>query len=72
VDDIYSKIKSVIQAKTCPTHNLHASVRIEEGTIDINCCCEAFKISCIAEIEVLLKDSINVKKVSASKKTSNK
>jgi hypothetical protein len=72
MDDVHYKIKSIIHAKTCPIHNLHAAIKIDNGIIDINCCCEAFKKACIAEIEILLKDSINVKKVGVSKKISNK
>jgi hypothetical protein len=71
MDDVYHKIKSIIHAKTCPIHNLHAAIKIDNGIIDINCCCESFKKACIAEIAILLKDSNNVKKISISKKTSN-
>jgi hypothetical protein len=66
--ELYHQIKSVIQSKTCPLHNLHPVVDISPDFLNINCCCDLFKAECIADIQVLLKESNNVKAISVSKK----
>ena len=66
--ELYQQVKSVIQSHTCPVHNLHPIINISPTILDINCCCELFKNQCIDEIQQLLKDSANIKKVIASKK----
>ncbi len=68
MDDLYYKIKIIIQSKPCPTHNLHPLVKFDDGIIDINCCCGPFKVMCIAEINELLKETNNIKSVSPTKK----
>jgi hypothetical protein len=72
MDDLYNKIKSIIQAKSCPTHNLPPLVKLSEGVIDINCCCTHFKVICIAEISELLKENNNVKLARSAKRGPNK
>ena len=72
MDDLYNKIKSIIQAKSCPTHNLHPIVKLNEGVIDISCCCDHFKVICIAEISDLLKENNNIKLAQSLKRRSKK
>ena len=47
-------IKSIVQSRMCPLHNLRPVVNIRAEFTDVNCCCDFFKSTCIAEMRRLL------------------
>jgi hypothetical protein len=46
-------IKSIIEDKLCPTHDLHPVVDITGNELHITCCCTNFYTECTKEIEAL-------------------
>ncbi len=53
----YLKIKSEIEAKTCPIHNIRPLVKLESGNIALRCCCDMFTSRCMAEIDKMERDT---------------
>lgn len=47
----YLIIKSEIEAKTCPVHNIRPLAKIENGHITLRCCCDAFTSKCMTDLD---------------------
>ena len=47
----YLRIKSEIEAKACPIHNIRPLAKIENGHIALRCCCDKFTSICIADLD---------------------
>jgi hypothetical protein len=51
----YQRIKSEIEAKSCPLHNIRPLVRVEYDHITIRCCCDMYTSLVMAELDKKLK-----------------
>jgi hypothetical protein len=60
-------IKSIIQSRTCPVHNLRPIVNVRAELADINCCCDFFKSRCKSEISNLLKEVKSAQMINSPK-----
>ena len=47
-------IKSVLEEKVCPVHDVHPNIDITGNEIEIACCCKYFYRYCIIEAEYML------------------
>jgi hypothetical protein len=53
----YLRIKSEIEAKACPVHNIRPLARIENGHIALRCCCDMFTSRCMTEVDRKLRNN---------------
>jgi len=44
-------IKSIIEGRFCPVHDIHPLVEITGGEIKITSCCELFHAKCLQEVQ---------------------
>ena len=51
----YTLIKSDLESKTCPLHNIRPLVKIENGQITLRCCCDFFTSKCMAQLDQQLQ-----------------
>jgi hypothetical protein len=54
---VYQRIKSEIEAKACPIHNIRPLAKIENDHITLRCCCDMFTSKCMAEADRKLSNS---------------
>jgi len=47
----YLNIKSEIEAKACPIHNVRPVAKLVNGRISLRCCCDKFTSICMAELD---------------------
>jgi hypothetical protein len=47
-------IKSTIEHKLCPTHDIHPVIDVSENQLQIICCCIDFHKECKNEAEITL------------------
>jgi hypothetical protein len=53
----YLRIKSEIEAKVCPIHNIRPLAKIENDHITLRCCCDMFTSKCMTEVDRKLSNS---------------
>ena len=53
----YTTIKSDLETRTCPLHNIRPLVRLESGMITLRCCCDYFTRKCMAELDQKLQEN---------------
>ncbi|MDB5022583.1 MAG: hypothetical protein JWP78_338 [Mucilaginibacter sp.] len=53
----YLKVKSEIERKICPVHNIRPLVKIENGNLTLRCCCDAFTSECMIAFDRKLNKS---------------
>jgi hypothetical protein len=53
----YHRIKSEIEAKACPIHNIRPLAKIENDQISLRCCCDMFTSKCMTEVDRKLSNS---------------
>ncbi len=47
----YLNIKTEIEAKACPIHNVRPVAKLVNGRIALRCCCDKFTSICIADLD---------------------
>jgi hypothetical protein len=53
----YLRIKSEIEAKACPIHNIRPLAKIENDHITLRCCCDMFTSKCMSEVDRKLSNN---------------
>ncbi|MGZ3752472.1 MAG: hypothetical protein ACXVAU_14420 [Mucilaginibacter sp.] len=47
----YLQIKTEVEAKLCPVHNMRPLVKTENDQIIIRCCCDSFTSKCLTFVD---------------------
>jgi len=55
--ELADAIRTTIEAKLCPVHDLHPVVDVTGNELKIACCCNAFQEECNKEAQTLFEQN---------------
>jgi hypothetical protein len=48
--DNLESIKSTIEERLCPVHDIHPLVEVTDDRLEITCCCQLFYAKCLQDV----------------------
>ena len=61
----YALIKSDLESKTCPIHNVRPVAKVKNGQITLRCCCDYFTGTCMAHLDQQLQGKTMMRVIDA-------